>query len=492
MKIRNILFVCTLLFLPVFLISCKGKEETLKSKNAYYEIFVASFHDSDGDGTGDLNGVVQKLDYLKDLGVGGIWLMPIMPSQSYHKYDVDDYYAVDKSYGTMEDFENLVKEARKREIDIILDLPVNHTSDTHPWFVEAAESFKGGFCGLGKSTCAYYNFDFEPKTGYAKLDEGHYYEAVFWEGMPDLNLDNPHLREDIKDIAYFWLDKGVKGFRLDAVLHFYDSNTAKNNAFVKWFSDAVKEKRADAFIVGETWAADSVILDHYGSGIDSMFHFGFSGADGGIVQAVRTGKGEDLASKVLEYREKMKALNSAASDSVFLSNHDQARSAGYVKGVEEQKLMASLYLVLPAHPFLYYGEEIGLRGSGKDENKRLPMLWGEGKDCKAPIDADYRNQIETSVKEQQKDEDSLLSHYKKVLHLRNKYLCKDMIVSENKIMESIFSMKYEDRVLMINLSKESVELDVEAKLLEAVDILGKTELKAGKLKLAGYGMVVLE
>lgn len=492
---KKIILFCIVTALLLSSVSCKkgeGEEEKLKSRNAYYEIFVASFCDSDGDGIGDLNGVTERLDYLKELGVGGIWLMPIMPSETYHKYDVDDYYSIDQSYGTMEDFEHLIAEAGKREIDIIIDLPINHTSDTHPWFVEAKKYFMEGYCGLGDSKCAYYNFDFESKSGYAKIDDEHYYEAVFWEEMPDLNLDNPHLREEIKKIAYFWLDKGVKGFRLDAVLHFYASNTKKNNEFVQWFTETVREKRADAFVVGEVWADDNTILEHYQSGIESMFDFGLSGAEGGIVKAVKSEKGEELATKMLEFRAKIKETNKGAFSSIFISNHDQARSAGYVGSLEEQKLMASLYLVSPAVPFIYYGEEIGLRGSGKDENKRLAMLWGEGKDCKNPTDADYTSQIETSVKEQKKDENSLYSHYKNVLYLRNKYLCKDMIISECKVHEKVWAMKFDERTVMVNLSKETLSLPVEGNILGQVDIFGKSSLEGKRLNLAGYGLVILE
>lgn len=492
MKKKSLLLITALLLMSFLLGSCSKQEEKLKSRNAYYEIFVASFRDSDGDGMGDLNGVTQRLDYLQELGVGGIWLMPIMPSQTYHKYDVDDYYSVDKSYGTMEDFENLIKEAEKRKIDIIIDLPINHTSDTHPWFVEAKESFLSGFCGLGKSTCAYYNFESEAKPGYAKLDEEHYYEAVFWEGMPDLNLDNPHLREEIKDIAYFWLDKGVKGFRLDAVLHFYESNPAKNNAFVEWFMEVVNEKRPDAYVVGEVWASDTLVTEHYRSGIDSMFRFDLSGPDGAVVKAIRTGQGEELASRVMQNRQNIREINSLANDSLFLSNHDQARSAGFFKNEEERKLMASAYLVMPGTPFIYYGEEIGIRGSGKDENKRLPMLWGEGADCEPPKDADYTAQVETDVKGQLNDEASLLTHYRRVLKLRNNYLCKDMEVFEYRLHEQVQAYQYDDYVVMVNMGKTDLELSIKGKLLDKVDILGETKKNSDGVHLAAYGLAILE
>ena len=200
-----------------------------------YEIFVGSFMDSDGDGTGDLGGVLEKLDYLcdgkdtagDDLGCNGIWLMPVFPSPTYHKYDVTDYKSIDPQYGTMEDFDAFLAACHERGIRVILDLPLNHTSSEHPWFRKAADYL----CGLPEGAepsvkdcryAAYYNFSREAQNGYAALsDSGWYYEARFWEGMPDLNLDSPQVRSQIASIAEFWLDKGVDGFRLDAVTSFY-------------------------------------------------------------------------------------------------------------------------------------------------------------------------------------------------------------------------------------------------------------------------------
>ncbi|NLP22505.1 MAG: alpha-amylase [Erysipelotrichaceae bacterium] len=477
-----------LLLSLVILISLLGcnKEEVYDS-DVYYEIFVASFNDSDNDGIGDLKGVTLKLPYLKSLGIGGIWLMPIMKSETYHKYDVDNYYLIDSDYGTMDDFKELVDKANELNIDIIIDLPLNHTSDSHEWFISAKENKLNDTCNPDNK-CDYYNFSDTKESGYEPLGDKYYYEARFWSGMPDLNLDSENVRNEIKDIVEFWMDTGIKGFRLDAVLYYYQNNVSKNNEFVSWLMEIVRNKREDAFVVGEVWSSENIILDSYGSGIDSLFDFTMSGQDGFIAKAIRSENGQFLASKMIEYNDLIKE---GSVNSIFLSNHDQSRSAGYFIDEDKQKLAASVYLLSIGIPFVYYGEEIGMRGSGKDENKRLAMLWGEGSDTCSPIDSDYTSQVDTSVKEQLKDENSLLNHYKKVIKLRNKYIYgkdySEFIVDNEKI----FSINYEGNVVLINMSEDIIEIDIKGKLLDQVDVIDKSVLK-DKLAIGGYGVVILE
>ena len=306
--------------------------------------------------------------------------------------------------------------------------------------------------------------------------------------MPDLNLDSENVRNEIKDIVEFWMDTGIKGFRLDAVLYYYQNNVSKNNEFVSWLMEIVRNKREDAFVVGEVWSSENIILDSYGSGIDSLFDFTMSGQDGFIAKAIRSENGQFLASKMIEYNDLIKE---GSVNSIFLSNHDQSRSAGYFIDEDKQKLAASVYLLSIGIPFVYYGEEIGMRGSGKDENKRLAMLWGEGSDTCSPIDSDYTSQVDTSVKEQLKDENSLLNHYKKVIKLRNKYIYgkdySEFIVDNEKI----FSINYEGNVVLINMSEDIIEIDIKGKLLDQVDVIDKSVLK-DKLAIGGYGVVILE
>lgn len=165
----------------------------------FYEIFVRSFYDTDNDGIGDFNGIIQKLDYLESLGVTAIWLMPIHPSPSYHGYDVLDYYAVNPEYGTMDDFKTLLEEAHKRDIRIIIDLVLNHTSSQHPWFLEANSDPNSPYRD-------YYVWEDESKgSGWHKGKHGYYY-GLFWGGMPDLNYNNPAVTGDMLNVTEYWLN----------------------------------------------------------------------------------------------------------------------------------------------------------------------------------------------------------------------------------------------------------------------------------------------
>lgn len=215
----------------------------------YYEVFLYSFYDSNGDGIGDINGLIKKLDYINDgnpdsdtsLGFNGIWLMPVMPAASYHKYDITDYYNIDPQYGTLDDFKRLVDECNKRGIKLIIDLVINHTSNKHPWFVSALKSLNIEPCG--RETCIYEDLcrEHNPYVNYYNFVQGKpdrndyyytgigdwYYEGVFGQDMPDLNLSDENLRRDIENIMHYWLDLGVGGFRLDAALHYFSDNTEK-------------------------------------------------------------------------------------------------------------------------------------------------------------------------------------------------------------------------------------------------------------------------
>ncbi|MCX7658781.1 MAG: alpha-amylase family glycosyl hydrolase, partial [Oscillospiraceae bacterium] len=238
----------------------------------YYEVFVYSFCDSNGDGIGDLNGLISKLDYISDMGFNGIWLMPIMPSTTYHKYDVIDYYSIDKQYGTMDDFKRLIEECNKRGIKVIIDLVLNHTSSQSEWFKSAVSALEKG---QDSKYIGWYNFQKNKPasdTWYKAGNSEWCYEANFWEGMPDLNLGNEELRAEIEKIAKFWLDLGVGGFRLDAAKEYYSGNPEKNIEVLKWFTDYCKSVKKDCYLVAEVWDGFSAFSKYYQSGIDSLFN----------------------------------------------------------------------------------------------------------------------------------------------------------------------------------------------------------------------------
>ena len=222
----------------------------------WYEVFVYSFYDSNDDGVGDLQGLTEKLDYINDgdsrtdtdLGCNGIWLMPVMPAASYHKYDVTDYCDIDSEYGTLADFKTLVEECHKRGINVIIDLVMNHSSSQHEWFQTAASYLKelpeGELPDTG--VCPevdYYLFSREQKEGFHRLEgTDWYYESRFWSEMPDLNLGNEAVRAEFEKIAEFWLELGVDGFRLDAAKEYYSGSVEANAEVLSWFTDMVKEK----------------------------------------------------------------------------------------------------------------------------------------------------------------------------------------------------------------------------------------------------------
>jgi alpha-amylase len=375
----------------------------------FYEIYVGGFYDANGDGTGDIRGVTEKLDYLTEtLGVDGIWLMPIGPSPSYHKYDVLDYTAIDPGYGTMDDFDELQAECERRGVSLILDLVLNHTSVMHPWF--QSESAKD-----------YYLFYPEPGANRHDNGDGTYYYGNFGPQMPDLNLDNAALRAEIEEIVKFWLDKGVSGFRLDAPMHYYEQNAAKNAEFLTWLEETCDKYNPDTYLVGEVWSDGGVILEHY-KGIDSLFNFPFAQAQGVLVSSLRSGRGFNLAKRIEAWQRSVREANPDAADAVFLTNHDIARSAGMLnRDLPLMKMAAAVYLLMPGSSFIYYGEEIGMTGSGKDENKRLPMLFSAFDDRgrpDPPEGADQTQSLEKGVDEQLADDGSLLRFYMDVLSLK--------------------------------------------------------------------------
>ena len=259
----------------------------------FYEIFVRSFYDSNADGIGDFNGITAKLDYLTDLGVTGIWLMPIFPSPSYHGYDVTDFYAVNPQYGTMEDFENLLSEAHKRGIRIIIDLVINHTSDQHPWFKEAKKDPKSKYRDwyIWSETDPGYKGPWNERVWHPSTT-GYYY-GIFESFMPDLNYSNPKVTKEMNKVVAFWLeDVGVDGFRLDAAKHLIEEGSTQQNtdATHEWFTQfrpTYKEANPQAVTVGEFFGDTYKTLAEYTSGDQLDLAFNFNLAEGFISSANR-------------------------------------------------------------------------------------------------------------------------------------------------------------------------------------------------------------
>ena len=399
-----------------------------------YEIFVYSFADSNGDGIGDLGGIRGKLDYISDMGFDQLWLTPVQPSETYHKYDVDDYCAIDPTFGTMEDYEALLQECHARGMRVLMDLVLNHTSDTHPWFRAAADYLRALPPDQEPvfEDCPYvwyYTFSREQLDGFVPLEgSSWYYEARFWNEMPDLNLGSEAVRKEIRDIMKFWLDKGVDGFRLDAVTSYVTGNPEANIEFMKFLTETGRSINPNCYLVGEAWTDRSAIAQLYTSGIDSLFDFPFADSEG-IIRKVMNGTyaASDYVQAMVSSEEAFRAANPNYVDAPFYTNHDMGRSAGYyaLDDGPVTKMSYALSLLMPGDSFVYYGEEIGMKGSGRDENKRAPMYWSDDAGavgmCAGPSDMEQVQMKFPSLEAQMTDDLSLWRWFCEVIRVRRAF-----------------------------------------------------------------------
>ena len=435
----------------------------------FYEVYPRSFADSNGDGIGDLNGITSKLDYLHNLGVDAIWITPCFPSpQVDFGYDVSDYEAIDPMYGTMKDFDHLVAEARKRNIKVILDFVVNHTSDQHKWFIDSRSSRTAGHRdwyiwhdgkGSGEPPNNWYStfgtsaWKFDPATK-------QYYYHYFYPEQPDLNWRNPAVEKAMFDTTRFWYKRGVVGFRLDAVdtmfedVHLTDnplsSGTDKFGRpnMVEKFNKKQPEMHTslkglrrvadeyNAVLIGETWTDDvKELKDYYGEHNDELQM---------PMDLILTRL--PVSAPVL--RDHIAAVESSGYWPTYvIANHDITRSytrlGDGARNDDIAKLMAAFYLTLRGTAIMYYGEEIGMKNSdpvrkedvqdpigrlgwplekGRD-GERTPMQWTPGPDAgfstakktwlPVPDSANIYN-----VETESKNPNSLLNFYKKLLNLR--------------------------------------------------------------------------
>lgn len=441
------LMLCALML--IFFFSRKSLaavEELWWQKAVFYEIFVRSFQDSNRDGVGDLAGLTSRLDYLNDgepgkgsdLEIDAIWLMPIFKTGSYHGYDTEDYYSIHPEYGTMQDFETFLKEAHRRNIKVILDLVINHTSSQHPWFqasLSQEKSFRDYYIWKSSLPGAPWA---KPWGGGDSLSvwnyrpgQGYYYSA-FSPRMPDLNLSRPEVREEIFRIARFWLDKGVDGFRLDAARYLIETGPGKGQAdtrqtlnFWKTFRRFVKSVNPQAVLVGEVWTANSTVARYYqgGHGLDLCFNF--EAADK-VPAAVRFSNHDGFVQSWQSVQQGRAPLNFYAP---FLSNHDTIRSMNTLNlNPLNSRLAAVLLLTQPGTPFLYYGEEIGIQQENgrSDSLKRAPMIWdssthGGFSKAEKIWHPQFPQKSGTDVRSQLDKTDSLLSLYRKLIRIRHRY-----------------------------------------------------------------------
>ena len=399
----------------------------------FYEIFVGSFSDSDGDGTGDLRGIINRMDYLNDgdpasgnsLGIEGIWLTPIFLSPSYHKYDVTDYYQIDPAFGTEEDLKELIALCHERDVKLILDLPLNHTGSGCEWF----RRFTNAHITHNTSQ-EYYDFYTWIQDGDPVPAGRHFsrlpgtdilYEDNFSDSMPELNFDNEKVRQAVLDVAVYWMNLGIDGFRFDAAKYPYFGEHDRNAGFWTWYMDELKKINPDLYTVAEVWDGDAVI-DHYLSAFN-CFHFSSAMAEGIIAETARGADVNRFTRSVQGYLESIHAVNPESMDIMFIANHDTDRAAGYLTVASGcMQMGANLYILSPGSPFIYYGEEIGLRGSrggaSTDANRRLAMVWGDGDTVRDPAGSSYDKSGFASVADREQSKGSILWHYRKLIAIR--------------------------------------------------------------------------
>ncbi len=481
----------------------------------FYEIYPRSFADSNSDGIGDLNGIASKLDYLKDLGVDAIWITPCFPSpQVDFGYDVSDYEAIDPMYGTMKDFDHLVGEGKKRNIRIILDFVVNHTSDQHKWFQDSRSSktaehrdwfiWRDGK-GPGQppnnwlSTFGLSAWKLDPKTN-------QYYYHYFYPEQPDLNWRNPAVEKAMLDVTRFWYKRGVAGFRLDAVDTLFEDPKLTDNPFLpgtdKFGRPNMEEKynkklpevhdvmrklrgAADEFgavLIGETWTANVAQLkEYYGAHNDELQ----------LPMDLMMTEFKGLSAD--QYRKHIAAVNAAGNWPVYvITNHDIVRSyTRYADGAHNDdiaKMMAAFYLTLRGTAIMYYGEEIGMENNdpkSKDEvqdpigklgwplekgrdGERTPMQWNDGANAgfsKAkpwlPVPPSYKTH---NVASEMKDANSVLGFYRELLSLRHKEAAllegDYLALNENDPNVLTYVRRYKDEAILVMLNMSGTDQQV--------------------------------
>lgn len=430
----------------------------------FYHIFVPTFSDSDGDGIGDLKGITDKLDYLRDkedphgpgsLGINGIFLSPIQEATSYHKYDIINYEKIDPQFGTMSDYEDLIAAAHDRGIKVILDLVLNHTSVQSKYFTEAVSALanydthdESGLVPsdfiLSHPEVGYFRFIYK---GYSFSDysnrlyqaTGNWYYEGFSSSMPDWNLDNSTVRDLHKEYIKYWLDNGADGYRLDAVQSYYGESTIdsnKNFAYINFINSAVKSYKPDAYVIGEgPWSLAGANTYMKNTDIDSYFNFdtdciNVASARAGMLNRFRydTLKPTDISDyySLSGYESK---LNSTHIDAYFNSNHDVGRMTNqfafsdtlYLK---QLKFFYGFQNMFKGNYFMYYGDEIGLCGvkSGADDMPcRSPFLWGDSyttKELEAGLNIRTQKYFQT-FDEQLKDSSSLFNYLRRLEKIKD-------------------------------------------------------------------------
>lgn len=468
-------------------------------KSIVYQIYPRSFQDSDGDGIGDLNGITGRLSYLEDLGVDVIWISPMYCSpMDDNGYDISDYYKVDPMFGSDEDMDRLISEAQKRGIKVILDLVVNHCSDEHIWFQKALEdpgSEEAGYFYFKRTEDGAEPNNWRSNFGgsvWTQLEDGRWYYHTFSHRQPDLNWENPKLRKEIHKMINWWLDKGIAGFRVDAITFIKKDLTFASRETEDGFRYPVEkmesypgigvflqEMQEEAFqkhnclTVAEAPGVSDEEFHHYageGGYFSMIFDFSWENMedekDKSTIEAVERLK------KIIFSSQRFTSKNGWSG--LFLENHDQSRCLNrYLeekdRSFKSASALATLYFFLHGTPYIYEGQEIGMTNAvwnsidemndvraktiykegidqGSDpaeilqyfndlgrDNARTPMQWDDSEQAGftkgIPWLKVQENYKKVNVKLQEEDENSLLHYYKKLIALHKQPFCEEILVS---------------------------------------------------------------
>lgn len=477
----------------------------------FYELYLRSFFDGNKDGIGDFKGLNEKLDYFTDLGIDTVWLLPIMTSPAFHGYTISDFFNVNPAYGSIEDLKQLLNNAHKKGLKFILDVPVNHCAVNSEWFQKALNGdsqYIDYFLWANEKTDTDEPRHWGGDKIWHKIKDKYFY-GLFGPGSPDLNFENKKLWAEMKNVFKFWLDIGFDGFRLDAAKHIFDYDSEnmifkyqheKNITFWKEMLSYIKSLKDDAIIVSEVWD-DSSVVKKYEGVFEIGFNFPFSYD---LKNSVKKESPSDfikgLKNSMPDYLSQEKEIKTKSGN--FLTNHDMTRLVSEMENsLEKAKLALSILYTLPGYPFIYYGEEIGMKGILESvnftEDGEEPFQWyengfgpGQTEWKGYKFNPPYSGFSEESEK---KEENSMLSHTKRLLKFRkeNQWITdsKIKIIKENENMTELCIYNGKKNFTCIYNFKPC-----ELKIETSSDIIfsaGKTEKNYNSLLLGPYSMVVV-
>lgn len=408
----------------------------------YYQILVGTFANGDGssDKMGDLKGVKAKLDYIKDTGFNGLWMLPVFTSPSYHKYDASNYYEIDPQYGTMQDLQDLLTTAHTKNIKVILDLVLNHCATNNPlytnWLTQVQRKVRGETLSDEEDKIAE-SFSYETYSGSESVRSGYHQvaeaggkkiavECRFTSSMPEFNFDSEYVRQYFKDVIKYYVDMGVDGFRCDAVRYLYYGNPEKNYEALSYFASYAKSLKADTYFVGENWETNASTKGYYkNTTFDSYFNFDACGPNSGSI-CYTLGTTAGFPDLFLDLAENNIDLACGHIPAPFLDNHDMNRVALSSKDAFKiNKARMGLLQILNGSTFTYYGDELGMTNTPSygDPGRRVHFPWSKTEktyNCKDPTGASSKNCYPAGyLDEQMADENSIYNYTKKALLLRN-------------------------------------------------------------------------